>query len=179
MNEPANEVFAWSSAGPSNARTLRTASPTRRAARYMDCTLSRFGFSGSAIDQLFVEDAHHRLRERQVARRKQHDHAVAALAPVVDLAELGDVVDAGIGARIGREHQTAVQSQRDAIGHRLPLIVLRSGRRPGGSLLGALLLDFDDDVKHLFHTAAAGAANGRRGAGIEAAGEADVALGGA
>jgi hypothetical protein len=39
MNDPVKPVLVASNAAPSIARMLRTASPTRRAARYIDGTL--------------------------------------------------------------------------------------------------------------------------------------------
>ena len=50
----------------------------------------------------------------------------------------------------------------------------------GSLLLGAaLLLDFNEDVKNLVHAAAAVSRDRGGGGGIEAAGETDVAVGGA
>ncbi len=61
-----------------------------------------------------------------------------------------------------------------------PVIVHPASRSPlpGLLLLGAaLLLDFHEDVKNLVDAAAAVAGYRGRGGGIEAAGEADIAIG--
>ena len=85
------------------------------------------------LDQLFVEETDDGLRDRQVSSRCQHDDALADLAPVVQLAEHGDVVVAGAGARIGGKHEPAVEPQRHAIGHAGLLLV--TGVRPLASSL--------------------------------------------
>ena len=106
-----NPVLVASSAAPSIARMLahgiadETGGPVH--GRHV-VEIGRVGLV-RALDELLVEQADDRLGERQIAGRQQHHHALARLAPVMQLAELGDVVDAGIGARVGHEHQAAVQ----------------------------------------------------------------------
>ena len=48
INDPEKFVLAASTAGPSRERTSRTASPTNRAARYIDGTVSMVVASDSA-----------------------------------------------------------------------------------------------------------------------------------
>jgi hypothetical protein len=85
------------------------------------------------LDQLLVEERDDGLRHRQVARRRQHDDALARLAPIVQLAEHGHVVVAGAGARIGGKHEAPIEPQRHAVGH---CVSLPGGVRPSRQLRG-------------------------------------------
>ncbi len=120
MNEPAKPVLVASSAGSVDGADAahRVADQPRSAIhrRHVE-EVDRLRFL-LALDELLVEKADDRLRQREVAGGEQHEYALARLAPVVDLAELGDVVDAGVGARVGGKDQSAVQPQCDAVGHR-------------------------------------------------------------
>jgi hypothetical protein len=69
------------------------------------------------LHELLVEDADHRLGDGEVAGRAQQDHPLPRLAPIVELAEGGDIVAAGAGARVGGEHQPAIEPHGNAIGH--------------------------------------------------------------
>ena len=59
----------------------------------------------------------HALRDGEVARGHQHEHAVAGTLEHGRLAERADLVDAGIRARIRQEHEARVQQHRYAIRH--------------------------------------------------------------
>src|SRR6185369_13297230 len=74
---------------------------------------------GALLDLLDLQDLAHRLRDAQVARRQQHHEAVTGTLVDDHLAEGADVVHAGVGARIGQEHQPGVEFDADAVGHDL------------------------------------------------------------
>ena len=64
-----------------------------------------------------LENFPDRLRDRQVARRKQH-HVTVARALVNDhLPKGADLVEASVGARIRRKHEPRFDFESDAIGH--------------------------------------------------------------
>src|SRR6185369_6526857 len=64
-----------------------------------------------------VQYADHGLGARQVAGAEQDDDAVALALVHRHLAELGEIVDAGVGARIRGENNALVEQYTDAIGH--------------------------------------------------------------
>ena len=101
-----------SSAAPSVLRTSRTASPTSRAARYMEETVNSVGplsasSAATAICSLRM------LTTDCVTARLPADRRTMTRSPacrhVVQLAVLSDVVDPGIGARIRGEDDAAVK----------------------------------------------------------------------
>ena len=69
------------------------------------------------MDRIFVQHVHHGLRYREVARRQQHQHAIAGTLEHVHLAEGVDVIDTRVGARVGKEHHAGVEQGRNAISH--------------------------------------------------------------
>ena len=64
------------------------------------------------------------MRQREIAGGEQREEALARLLEDVHLAEGGDAVDAGIGARIRREHHALIEQDADAIGHESSLLSL-------------------------------------------------------
>ena len=78
----------------------------------------------------------HRLAERQIAGGGERQNALARLGVDVQLAEGGDVVEAGIGARVGDHHQAVAHQNSAAIGHSdRPLLALLAGRYSGARVL--------------------------------------------
>ena len=71
----------------------------------------------AVFEFLDLQDLAHLLGDREVAGREHHHEAVAR--PLVDhhLAERGDLVEAGIGARVGEEDKAGVELDGYAIGH--------------------------------------------------------------
>jgi hypothetical protein len=59
----------------------------------------------------------HRLGDREIARRQQHQRAVVQPLERRHLAERIDLIDAGVGPRIGQHHETGVDQQADAVSH--------------------------------------------------------------
>ncbi len=76
----------------------------------------RAAFGAGGVD-VFLEHAEHRLGDREVPRRLQHQHPIAGLLKHRGLAERADLVDARVRAGIGQEHQPRVQQHGHAIGH--------------------------------------------------------------
>ena len=64
-----------------------------------------------------VQHADHRLRSGEVAGAQQDDDAVAAALEHGHLAEPGDVVHAGVGARVRREDHPRVEHYAYAVRH--------------------------------------------------------------
>ena len=73
--------------------------------------------AGFRISHAFGQCRAHRLAERQVAGGGERHDAFARLRIDVQLAEGGDVVEAGIGARIGNHHETGLDENSATIGH--------------------------------------------------------------
>ena len=65
----------------------------------------------------FGQRAADRLGERQIAGGGNGEDSLARLGEDVQLAEGRDVVEAGIGARIGDHHQGVTHQNSAAIGH--------------------------------------------------------------
>ena len=65
----------------------------------------------------FLQHRDERLRDRQVAGTQEHDGALAGLLEDRHLAEGADLVDAGVGARVGEENDALVEEHADAISH--------------------------------------------------------------
>ena len=87
----------------------------------------------AGICQVLVDAVEHLLGGGEVAGGLQHEGAVGAGVDHVELAVVADVVEPGVGARVGHEDQGFVESQCEAIGHG-KLLVRRDGRvEPGGS----------------------------------------------
>ena len=59
----------------------------------------------------------HRLADRQVAGTHQHHDAVARAFEHGHFAEDADLVESGIGAGVGQEHQAGIKAGCDAVGH--------------------------------------------------------------
>src|SRR5690606_13137645 len=59
----------------------------------------------------------HQLGRREIARRKDHEHAVARPLVDVKLPVDTDIVERAARARVRREHETVVDFDRDAVGH--------------------------------------------------------------
>jgi hypothetical protein len=75
------------------------------------------GLAIVVLELLDLQDLAHRLRDAQVAGRQQHHEAVARLLVDDHLAEGADLVQPGVGARVGQEHQSGVEFDGDAVGH--------------------------------------------------------------
>jgi hypothetical protein len=73
----------------------------------------------AGVDLLDLQLLAHRLRDRQVARRQQHHEALTGLLVDHHLAKAGDVIEAGVGARVRQEHEARFEPDADAIGHSL------------------------------------------------------------
>ena len=71
----------------------------------------------AVVELLDLQNLAHLLRDRQVARR-EHDHEAVA-RPLVDhhLAKGADLIQAGVGPRVGQEHQAGIELDAHAIGH--------------------------------------------------------------
>ena len=69
-------------------------------------------------DDRFLQHGNQRLRNGQIAGGHQHENALARLLEHGHLAEGVDLVNAGIGARIGKEDESVVQQHSHTIGHR-------------------------------------------------------------
>ncbi len=70
-----------------------------------------------AAARLVLQQIDRALRDRQVARTQDGDQAFAVLRDDVHFAEGGDLVDAGVGARIGREYHTGIEHYGDTVSH--------------------------------------------------------------
>ena len=64
-----------------------------------------------------IDDA---LRHREIARGGKHQHALAGPLEEIQLAEGRDVVEPGVGARIGDHHQSIAHQNAATIGHVTP-----------------------------------------------------------
>src|SRR5262249_4463787 len=78
------------------------------------------GFAGLGVLPTLAQDADDRLADRQIASRGDRHDALAGLDEEVELAERGDVVDAGVGARVREHHQAVTNEKAAEIGHRTP-----------------------------------------------------------
>ena len=54
---------------------------------------------------------------REIARRHQHQHAVVGALEGGHFAKGVDLIDAGVGPRIGQHHEPGVDQQADAVSH--------------------------------------------------------------
>ena len=70
--------------------------------------------------------AHDRLRDRQIAGRRERQDPFPGLVEDMQLAEGRDVVEPGIGARVGDHHEALLDEDSGAIGHRLLSAAARS-----------------------------------------------------
>ncbi len=70
------------------------------------------------IFDAFVERRNHRLADREIASGGDRDHALARLAKHMQLAKSGDVVEAGVGARVGDHNKAVTHQNAAAISHR-------------------------------------------------------------
>src|SRR5579862_4126295 len=97
----------------------------------------RFALAGFRIVIAFSQYADHRLADRQISRRRDRHDALLRILEDVKFADGRDVVDAGIGPRVGEHHQPLAHQNATAISHRLTappcglynISPLRSGRR--------------------------------------------------
>ena len=64
-----------------------------------------------------VDAVEHLLGGGEAAGRLEHEHAVGRRAEHVQLAVGADVVDAGVGAGVGEEHEALVEAEGEAVGH--------------------------------------------------------------
>ena len=69
-----------------------------------------------------AHDLLHCLGDRQVAGAQQHHQALARVFEHGHLAERRDLVDAGVGSRIGQEYQPFVQAHSHAVSHVVELV---------------------------------------------------------
>ena len=96
---------------PSRRSMSRIASATSIATSNIVRAFHRLATSSPARAAL-VQHADHRLRSGEVAGAQQHDDAVAAALEHRHLAELGDVVHAGVRARVRREDDATRRASR-------------------------------------------------------------------
>jgi hypothetical protein len=82
--------------------------------------------AGSAA---LVQHPDHSLRAGEVAGAQQDDDAIAATLEYGHLAELGDIVHAGMGARVRSENHPLVEHDADTVGHAMCFQDYRSGER--------------------------------------------------
>jgi hypothetical protein len=69
------------------------------------------------LELLDLQDLAHRLRNAQVAGRQQHHEALARLLVNNHLAESADLVQPGIGTRVGQKNQPGIEFDGDTVGH--------------------------------------------------------------
>src|SRR5690606_7684997 len=67
--------------------------------------------------EISSDDRHDLLGGRQAARGQQRDAPIARGFELVQLAIRADIVDAGVGTRIGSESDAVVHMNRQAVGH--------------------------------------------------------------
>jgi hypothetical protein len=79
--------------------------------------VARAGLVGKTLG----EERDHRLGGGEIARREQDHDPLARPLEHGELAHGRDVVDSGVGAGVGGEHQAAPDQDTDTIGHGLPL----------------------------------------------------------
>jgi ABC-type dipeptide/oligopeptide/nickel transport system ATPase subunit len=72
---------------------------------------------GRVFELLDLQDLAHRLRDGQIARGEQDHEAVARLLVDDHLAKGADLVETGVGARVGQEDQSRIELDAYAIGH--------------------------------------------------------------
>src|SRR5690348_17227808 len=85
----------------------------------------------AAVQATLVEHVDHRLCPGKVSGAQQHDGPVAGPLEHRHLAELGDVVHAGIGTGIRGEDHPGVEQYADTVGHAsYSLITEPSMRQP-------------------------------------------------
>ncbi|MNV47799.1 hypothetical protein D3C71_1396760 [compost metagenome] len=78
----------------------------------------RDGLAGFAVFDLFgLQDLAHGLGDRQVSGRQQHHEAVPRFFIDHHLSERADLIEAGVGTRVGQENQPGVEFDGDAIRH--------------------------------------------------------------
>src|ERR1700733_675289 len=101
----------------------------------------RFALAGFQIVVAFHQYADHRLADRQVAGRRDRHDALLRIIECVQLAEGRNVVDAGIGSRIGEHHEPLAHENSTAIGHRLraPPCCRYNDSRPAAAMAWRLL----------------------------------------
>jgi hypothetical protein len=73
--------------------------------------------AGAFLALMLEQQADHCLRNRQIAGREQDQNALAGLLEYAHLAERVDLVDPGIGARVGKKHQAGVHQHAYAVSH--------------------------------------------------------------
>ncbi|WP_457766919.1 hypothetical protein [Cyanobium sp. ULC065] len=64
-----------------------------------------------------LQQAHQRLGASQIAGAEQNDHPITNPLKAGHLAELREIIDAGIRAGVGGEHDSLLQQDADAVGH--------------------------------------------------------------
>jgi hypothetical protein len=64
-----------------------------------------------------MQQIDHGLGDGEVAGREQHQDPLTRLVEGGHFAEGVDLVDPGVGPRIGQEHQPGVHQQADAVSH--------------------------------------------------------------
>ena len=67
--------------------------------------------------QVALDPVEHLVRGREAAGRLEHEQPVIGRPQDVQLAEGADVVEAGVGAGVGQEDETLVQSECEAVRH--------------------------------------------------------------
>jgi hypothetical protein len=62
-----------------------------------------------------VQEIHHGLGDGEIAGGQQHQHAIVGALERRHLAEGVDLIDAGVGPRVGQHHEAGVDQQADAV----------------------------------------------------------------
>ena len=147
-------------------RGRRCGPPGTSSWRRTDCRRRDLLLSGL---RALGEEADHGLGGGEIARGQQHEHALAGLLPAMQLLEGGDIVDAGIGARVGREDEAFLEQHSYAVGHSRLLV---------RSLSVAIVAQFHmTATAHFFGAAAPAAADRHDARGVKAGGHAHIIVG--
>jgi hypothetical protein len=69
------------------------------------------------MTNFFVELVHYGLRNCEITSRQQYQGAIIRTLEDMHLPKGVDVVDASVGARIGKEHHSRIEQSCDAVSH--------------------------------------------------------------
>jgi hypothetical protein len=91
-----------------------------RGAEHAGCVFECFKLPGLGVFNTFLQDAEHCLCQGKIARGGQGHGALARHGDNMQLAEGGDVVQPGIGARVRHHHHAVSDQNASAICHEYP-----------------------------------------------------------
>ena len=77
------------------------------------------------LELLHLQDFTYRLGNAQVARRQQHHETIIRLFVNDHLAKGADLVQPGVGARVGEEDEAGVEFDGDAVGHVVGIVEIK------------------------------------------------------